>query len=255
MRIALAIIIPVLLAGCSVARTTSGPQPIYRVEKGETIHRIAEQFDLSVDELAKANKIEETNKLRAGTLLVIPASVDTEDALSGADLATSRASLGRARLLELGDARQYIGRLYLPIRGALASSGFGPRSSNFHEGVDLSAPVGTPIYAAHDGQIVFAGEGLRGYGKIVVIKGRGIATIYSHNSRNFVRSGDEVAAGDEIAAVGQTGDATGPHLHFEVRVLDTNGKYIAVDPMAFYLRAKNPSQLAIADRGSGKKPL
>lgn len=255
MRLALVVISLVILTGCSAAYKTGGHQAIYQVQKGETISRIADQFDLSIDELASANKIEGADRVRAGTLLVIPASVETEAAQGAADSSASRGSLGRTRFLELGDARQYIGRLYWPIRGALVSSGFGHRSSNFHEGVDLSAPSGTPIYAAHGGEVVFAGEGLRGYGKMVVIKGRGMATIYSHNSRNFVRSGDEVAAGDEIAAVGQTGDATGPHLHFEVRVIDTKGRYVAVDPMAFYLKAKNPSRLEIADRGSSKKPL
>jgi murein DD-endopeptidase MepM/ murein hydrolase activator NlpD len=59
-------------------------------------------------------------------------------------------------------------------------------------------------------------------------------TVYGHNSKNLVSKGDRIDKGDRIAKVGQTGDASGPHLHFETRVMDDNGRYAAVNPMVFY---------------------
>jgi murein DD-endopeptidase MepM/ murein hydrolase activator NlpD len=72
--------------------------------------------------------------------------------------------------------------------------------------------------AAADGEVVYAGSGIRGYGNLVVLQHPGdLLTVYAHNSELFVAPGQAVRAGERIAAVGQTGRATGPHLHFEVR--------------------------------------
>jgi murein DD-endopeptidase MepM/ murein hydrolase activator NlpD len=96
------------------------------------------------------------------------------------------------------------------------------RYSGRHQGVDLSAPTGTDIYAAMDGQVVSAGFH-RQYGNFVVIDhGNGVSTLYAHNSANFAQEGDIVHRGQKIAVVGATGRATGPHLHFEVRLNGTH---------------------------------
>ena len=111
-----------------------------------------------------------------------------------------------------------------PFRWPLATvrivigSPFGTRDGRPHEGIDLPAPVGTPVFAAADGQVAYAGNGIRGYGNLVVIKHAGdLLTVYAHNSLLLVTQGQPVRAGDRIALVGQSGRATGPHLHFEVR--------------------------------------
>jgi murein DD-endopeptidase MepM/ murein hydrolase activator NlpD len=111
------------------------------------------------------------------------------------------------------------------------SSGFGYRSDPFdgdvrmHSGVDLSAPEGTPVRAVADGVVRFAGR-RDGYGQVVVIDhADGSETRYAHCRALHVRSGDVVRQGDRIGEVGQTGRATGPHLHFELRI---EGR--AVDP-------------------------
>jgi murein DD-endopeptidase MepM/ murein hydrolase activator NlpD len=99
-----------------------------------------------------------------------------------------------------------------------------------HEGLDVGAPYGTPVYAPADGIITFSGE-KAGFGKFVQVDhGYGIETIYAHNQTLSVRSGQKVKRGALLAAVGNTGHSTGPHLHYEVRV---NG--IAVDPLYFIL--------------------
>ena len=87
-----------------------------------------------------------------------------------------------------------------------------------HKGVDLSAPMGTNIFAAMDGQVVASGR-QKDYGNFVAVDhGNGVVTLYAHCNRNFVEAGDIVRRGQKIAEVGRTGNATGPHLHFELRL-------------------------------------
>ena len=98
------------------------------------------------------------------------------------------------------------------------TSGFGYRWGRMHEGIDIGAPEGTPIYAASAGTVSFAGV-MGGYGNMVLVDhGGGIVTAYAHQSSIHVGPGTSVAAGQQIGAVGSTGASTGPHLHFEVRV-------------------------------------
>jgi len=113
-----------------------------------------------------------------------------------------------------------------PVRGQV-SAGFGQRmdpfsgEGAFHAGLDISAPLGTPVVATADG-IVLLATPEAGYGQQVVIDhGYGITTKYSHLSRIYVVLGQEVKRGQVIAAVGMTGKTTGPHLHYEVLVHDT----------------------------------
>ena len=122
-----------------------------------------------------------------------------------------------------------------PSRGWVTSD-FGTRMDPYtaerkmHEGLDIATPHGQPVYSPSDGTVVFAGtEG--GYGKVLVIDhGYGVKTRYGHLSEIFVKSGDRVARGGKVAAVGNTGRSTGPHLHYEVRV---NG--IPENPRKFIL--------------------
>jgi murein DD-endopeptidase MepM/ murein hydrolase activator NlpD len=119
------------------------------------------------------------------------------------------------------------GRFIWPITGSLTSP-FGPRSGRLHAGIDIAAPTGTAIRAADTGQVVIAGwQG--GYGNYTCIRHtRTLSTCYAHQSRLLVQPGQTVFQGNVIGAVGSTGNSTGPHLHFEVRI---NGQ--PVDPMAY----------------------
>jgi murein DD-endopeptidase MepM/ murein hydrolase activator NlpD len=104
---------------------------------------------------------------------------------------------------------------------------FGPRGDGFHPGIDLPAPVGTPVHAAMVGVVTFAGSTAGGYGNLVVVKGAGhVATMYAHLSRLLAWRDERVTVGTLIGLVGATGETTGPHLHFEVRV-----RGAAVDPL------------------------
>lgn len=113
-----------------------------------------------------------------------------------------------------------------PVNGVV-TSGFGWRWGRMHEGIDIAAPTGTPIRAAAAGTVIYAGT-MSGYGNIVIVDhGNGLATAYAHQSAIYV-GGGQVSQGTVLGAVGTTGNSTGPHLHFEVRV---NGS--PVDPMGY----------------------
>jgi murein DD-endopeptidase MepM/ murein hydrolase activator NlpD len=104
-----------------------------------------------------------------------------------------------------------------PLRVPLGDP-FGPRGNRFHTGIDLPAPTGTPVSAAGAGRVTYVGW-LDGYGLLAVVAhGFGVRTFYAHLSRAQVRVGQTVSAGATVGRVGATGDATGPHLHFEVRL-------------------------------------
>jgi murein DD-endopeptidase MepM/ murein hydrolase activator NlpD len=108
-------------------------------------------------------------------------------------------------------------RLARPLAAPVISP-FGPRGTRFHSGIDLPAPIGAGVAAAAPGYVSWAAWRDGGWGELVVVAHRGgVRTMYAHLSRIEVRLGEQVAAGFEIGRVGATGDATGPHLHFEVR--------------------------------------
>ena len=101
------------------------------------------------------------------------------------------------------------------------SSGFGARDGRVHAGIDIAAPLGTAIHAAAGGQVLYAGDGMHGYGNVILVQhGDGFLTVYAHNEENLVRAGDRVEKGQIIGRVGETGNASGPHLHFELRFAD-----------------------------------
>lgn len=103
-----------------------------------------------------------------------------------------------------------------PTQGRVTSE-YGRRWGRMHQGIDIAAPTGTPIYAARAGQVFFAGQ-QSGYGNVIMIDhGGGFTTVYAHQSRLYARRGQSVDRGERIGAVGNTGRSTGPHLHFETR--------------------------------------
>jgi murein DD-endopeptidase MepM/ murein hydrolase activator NlpD len=118
-------------------------------------------------------------------------------------------------------------RLAWPLSGTIAD-GFGPRGVRFHAGIDIPAPSGTPVVAAGDGVVVSAGWRDGGFGKTVEIEHeQGVTTLYVHLSTAHVKPKQRVARGAMVGLVGSTGNATGPHLHFEVHV-----RGAAVDPLS-----------------------
>lgn len=153
-------------------------------------------------------------------------------AAAGRPSVTLGQMLGRSRLAFVpqvgapaapGSPAAPAGTMVVPASGRVSSE-FGPRVHPItgqrrpHTGTDIAAATGTPVRAAAGGTVTFAGS-RGGYGNLVILDhGDGRETYYAHNSAHQVAVGDRVAAGQHIAGVGQTGMATGPHLHFDVRV-------------------------------------
>lgn len=136
--------------------------------------------------------------------------------------------------LRLPPARSPL-RLAWPLQAPLGD-GFGPRQTRFHTGLDLLASAGASVAAARAGRIVQAGWLTGGWGNAVTIAhGRGVQTMYTHLSRVSVRVGQLVRVGQPVGLVGASGAATGPHLHFEVRLRDA-----AIDPLTALRARPNP---------------
>jgi murein DD-endopeptidase MepM/ murein hydrolase activator NlpD len=231
------ITLALLLTGCSAVSGSKGTQRsrTYEVKAGDTLHSIGNRFDVAAEDLQAYNGIRDTKSLKPGQKIVIPASGPI-DSVGDSSLDSKGQDRGQLRMVSLAPVRSYVGDLEFPVAEARFSSRFGWRWSKFHEGLDLAAPEGTPVLAAHDGVVVLETDSWGGYGKVIVIKGDKLMTVYGHNSVNQVKKGARVKRGQQIAKVGQTGDASGPHLHFETRVLDENGRFAAVNPNVFYPR-------------------
>jgi murein DD-endopeptidase MepM/ murein hydrolase activator NlpD len=112
--------------------------------------------------------------------------------------------------------------LQWPLEAGVVSSEFGERWGKMHKGIDIAADVGEPVYAMAAGEVIYAGNGMRGYGNVVVIRHDRMRTsLYAHNSELKVKQGDQVTQGSLVALLGSTGHSTGPHVHFEIRDGDT----------------------------------
>ena len=160
---------------------------------------------------------------RESTLAEIDALEDQSAALA----ARIREAQQRAATQAAVSAPAGTGALAWPVSGPV-TSGFGVRWGRMHEGIDIGVGEGTPVQAAAAGVVIYAGW-MSGYGNLVVIDhGNGLSTAYAHNSSLAVGVGRSVAGGEVVSYSGNTGNSTGPHVHFEVRV---NGA--AVDPLGY----------------------
>ncbi len=205
----------------------------HQVRPGDTLYSIARKYGVSPQELARHNALPNPDQLEVGQQVRIPAGQVRQTAvLSKPRASASRRSAATAREssrtphLEGGSE---IDRSFLawPLDGPVTSS-FGPRNGSFHDGIDIGAPLGTPVRAAAAGKVVFS-DVLRGYGNVVIVRhANGYLTVYAHNQANLVKEGQEVRQGEKLAEVGQTGRATGASLHFEVRK-----ENLARDPLRY----------------------
>jgi len=196
------------------------------VEAGETVASIAERAGIPLEDLLEINGLKRGEVLAPGRTVFIlgkPAvpSAAAEPPQGSAVPATVPAT-------DLAAAKSKA-PLRWPVAAPRLTSAFGTRWGKNHEGIDMAAPIGTPVFAAAAGDVIYAGDHVRGYGNMVVLKhGDNLVTVYAHNSLLLVRTGDRVSVGQEIARVGDTGRSTAPHLHFEVR----RGE-VPQDPMPF----------------------
>jgi murein DD-endopeptidase MepM/ murein hydrolase activator NlpD len=138
---------------------------------------------------------------------------------------------------------QYSGAMRWPLDAYIVSSEYGERWGKVHKGMDMAAHVGEPVYAIADGEVIYAGDGLRGYGNVVILRhDRKTSSLYAHNSELKVKQGDHVTKGTLVALLGNTGHSTGPHVHFEIRDGD-----VAVNPRNVLPKSK----LGLLDENAG----
>lgn len=185
----------------------------HQVKRGQTLWRIAQSYDISMERLIEANGIDDPAQLETGSRVWIPG------AARAIDVAIYRPA---------PESAPVTGEWIWPVPGGRVISPYGaPRRTHRHGGVDIGSPAGEKVLAARDGRVIYSAAGMRGYGKTIILDhGRGLQSLYAHNSQLLVSSGDWVRQGEPIARVGRTGNATTEHCHFEIRVQDRT-----IDPM------------------------
>ncbi len=214
------VLLVLAIAGCQ-SRPSDGVW--HEVRAGETAYSIARYYRVPVGTLIETNGIDDVTRLAVGERLWIPG------ADRGQTAGAPPPAAAQARRLEAqGDALTSGNHSFAwPLRGRISSK-FGKRGDRMHEGIDLVARSGTLVRASESGRVIYSGT-LGAYGKVVILRhSPAYTSVYAHNRRNRVAKGAYVDKGAVVAEVGATGNATGPHLHFEIRRDDR-----AQDPLLF----------------------
>ena len=213
---------------------------LHEVRRGDTLYGISRRYRVDMSVLARANGLGEPYRLSVGQRLRVPvvAVVATPPSTASAAVKTVARAKPAARVGAAPQRRsrpaaapapiprQPIPRppprsrrdFLWPVKGKLVSS-FGPKEDGLHnDGINIAAPRGAPVRAADDGVVAYAGNELRGYGNLLLLRhAGGWTTAYAHNERMLVRRGDAVRRGQVIAHVGSSGSVTTPQSHFELR--------------------------------------
>ena len=245
----------VLLSACTTPRTTPAtvvdrsridsaastatlatPPGYYRVKRGDTVLRIALDQGQSYRDIVRWNNLTDPNQIEVDQLLLVrpPAGKMTVKPLTSAATTPPPQKMADQRMAEPAaepkieavkpDAPPPGIRLSWPAKGKVVEDFVDGKN----KGIDIAGKLGDPIQAASDGRVVYAGNSLRGYGNLVIVKhDNTYLTAYAHNRNLLVKEGDAVRKGQKIAEMGDT-DANSVRLHFELRV---NGK--PVDPLPF----------------------
>jgi len=227
--------------GDRVASSKSGS---YTVASGDTLSKIAKKNGVSVVALKKANGLND-GLLKVGQALKIPAGGGEQVAsaakpgvdpiVTGAAGPTKKAAAEQVAGYTppkkadkvIADAEDEdasaapggtgIGKMRWPVRGRVISN-YGSGSGKSNDGIDISVPEGTPVKAAENGVVIYAGDGLKDFGNTVLVRHEnGLVTVYGHASSLEVKRGEKVKRGQEIARSGMSGTTDAPKLHFEVR--------------------------------------
>ncbi|MCM8762862.1 MAG: LysM peptidoglycan-binding domain-containing M23 family metallopeptidase [Candidatus Omnitrophica bacterium] len=210
MRLVLRITIFCLLIsifGCATVpyqdTTLSQPRPgiYHRVEKGQTLWRIAKLYNVDMDELVRINNIPNAFQIKAGQIIFIPKSAEFQ-------------SLPKEKISSSNLVEDFI----WPIKGEVLSS-FGQFSHDVvNKGIDIKADYRSDVVASRSGRVIFLSEGLKHFGKTIIIQhDEDFSTVYARNSEILVKLGDSVRQGQLIARVGISGPSNIAYLHFEIR--------------------------------------
>jgi LysM repeat protein len=218
-----------IIHACAPRRVTIGrPSPsfdkgVYHVvERHQTLYRICKTYQVDMERVASINEISDPSKIEVGQRIFIPGArrvLEVDVVID--DVVVESGEAGR----EKGGQRP---DFIWPVQGRLSDLFEGAEEKR-HQGVDIASPLGTPIKAAGSGKIIYSGNTIRGYGNLIILRHpEDYVTVYAHNQVNLVDEGVWVEKGQVIGKVGNTGRATGAHLHFEIR---KNSR--AVDPLPY----------------------
>ena len=203
-----------------VGQTLNLPTKQYHiVQRGESLYSIARQHNTSVDAMSRANNLQTPYSLAVGQKLILPASAVSTNTSQYAAQSTSNAQKYQQNAVPTTPpAAKRDSKFIWPVQGTVIS-GFGNLGKGRkNDGINIKAALGTAVRAADGGTVAYAGNELKGFGNLILIKHNdGWITAYAHNDKLFVRKGQKVVRGEKIATVGSTGGVTSPQLHFEVR--------------------------------------
>ena len=237
-------------AQAAQARAPRGDHSVHVVARGDTLIGIARRHGMTLSALAHYNHISPFTKLNVGDRVTIPAGnmqVASRETRQPAPAPAPRAAPPRIQpaqsepsapaataqvarsepdpkpapaqdAIKTAEPAGGVPQFHWPVKGRIIA-GFGREPNGTHnDGINLSVPVGTPIKAADDGVVAYAGNELKGYGNLVLIRHADhFVTAYANNSALLVHRGERVRRGQVIARSGQTGNVTSPQLHFEIR--------------------------------------
>jgi len=251
---------PVAPATKPVALASVAPS-VHVVNPGDTLAGIARHNHVSVAELAKANKLDTSAKLRLGTRLTVPgakmaavapalpapavvqpvaittapatkmaaASASPQSARLAQATPTPEDTAAAAAPVKASEATGALPTFRWPVRGKVITTYGAKTNGKSNDGINLAVPEGTPVKAAEDGVVAYSGNELKGYGNLVLVRhSNGYVTAYAHASELLVKRGDTIKRGQIIAKSGQSGEVGSPQLHFEIRKGST-----PVDPLQF----------------------
>ncbi len=225
--------------GTSASTTPRTAENVHIVEPGESLLGIAHKHGVSLKALAKANNIQPYAKISIGDRLTIPGghpiaarqtpapqlaqprTVPTEKVAS-APMQTARMATPETHPTEdvtkTAEATGSMPSFRWPVKGRIIAAFGAKANGGQNDGINLAVPEGTPIKAADDGIVAYAGNELKGYGNLVLIRhANGFVSAYANASELLVKRGDTIKRGQVIAHAGQTGNVTSPQLHFEIR--------------------------------------
>ncbi|HYA05012.1 MAG TPA: peptidoglycan DD-metalloendopeptidase family protein [Xanthobacteraceae bacterium] len=216
------------------------PAGTHVVARGETLNSIARLYGKPVGVLARANNMSPDTRVKVGDRLIIPemgerssaaapraeapvpevsgSAVATVESPHSARIATPSAPTAADNPVKSATAASDMPSFRWPVRGRVIAA-FGPKPNGLqNDGINLAVPEGTPIKAAEDGVVAYAGNELKGYGNLVLVRhANGFVTAYANASEILVKRGETVKRGQVIAKSGETGNVTSPQLHFEIR--------------------------------------
>ena len=202
------------------------------VKKGDTLYNISKRYNVDMHSLSKTNKLSTPYSLKIGQRLLLPGTIvskpvatnyvaNTPKAISRWKSSSNKKTSNtkqKAYPQYSTPVKKRTSKFAWPVQGKIISKFGVIAKGRNNDGINIKAPLGAAVKAADSGTIAYAGNELKGFGNLILIKHNdGWITAYAHNDRLLVRKGQKVRKGEKIATVGSSGGVSSPQLHFEIR--------------------------------------